>query len=304
MYQVATASGSDVTKLERELKEVFKVFLALETASYKSSPSVLGYQQIKSLCFGISANQVPLFGIPTITTQAPEVKMSMFWNPVTGTYQRSCPALSPVQKQPLKSGVKPLKVGVRVQPQIVIQRQPQNVANKPWQPDQSQPPNCQPLDRHKCRPPLADKSQPLHARKQPKNFAKCSSQLPNQPERKQYPTASQPQIVAKNQPPNVGDDRRQSVEQSPQPPNVQPPDALDPIPNKQPQSAAKSQVKQPPNVAQPPNTVQPQMPDLPPDPDPSKCKKVRMPIATGNTSYPQWGKATPSYLKIHQLKKK
>ena len=37
--------------------------------------------------------------------------MSMFWNPVTGSYQKSCPALSPVQKQPLNDSVKgqPLK---------------------------------------------------------------------------------------------------------------------------------------------------------------------------------------------------
>ena len=158
-------------------------------------------------------------------------------------------------------------------------------AKQPLDRRKSQPQNgvqCQPLDRRKRQPPAAE-------RNQPQNVTRSSRQLPLQPVKSQppnagvkpkpsnqSPAASQPQVAAKKQPQKVF--QSQVVQNRPQ---SQPPDA-------------------PPQGQ--PRIVQP--PDLPPDPDPSKCKKVRMPIATGNTSYPQWGKATPSYLKIHQLKKK
>ena len=197
--------------------------------------------------------------------------MSMFWNPVTGTYQRCCPALSPVKRQPL-----------------VLKSQPQ---------DGIQVAKRQPLKQPLVQPRSVARDQP---RKQPQDVAKNVDQPLNSGMKRQPPIAVQGQ--------------RQSADER-QPPKVvmQPP--------KRPQDAAKSSKSQPlngtqsqplkvvqpqvrpraqPHVAQPPNTVQPQMPDLPPDPDPSKCKKVRMPITTGYTSYPQWGKAAPS-LRIYKF---
>ena len=156
--------------------------------------------------------------------------MSMFWNPGTGTYQRCCPALSPVKSQPPKSGVKSqlLKVDVKRQP-LMLKKQPKQPESK--------------------QPPKSGVSSPI----QPRNVA--SEQLQLQSASKRHPLkVVQPQVRPRAQP----------------------------------------------HVAQPPNTVQPQMPDLPPDPDPSKCKKVRMPITTGYTSYPQWGKAAPS-LRIYKF---
>ena len=253
--------------------------------------------------------------------------MSMFWNPGTGTYQRCCPALSPVKSRPLKSGVKPNKQPRNGEPkQPLIQplnvardqprKQPQDVAKKVNQPlksgVQSQPPATSqpPKGGHdKFQPPFAAKSQPPDSRGHSQVVQPARMQPLNigvRPQRKPPKEGghvqNQPLVAEIISQFKVG--RKQPLKQPPdvaQPQKaIQPPDALDPVPNKQPQSAAKSQVKQPPNVAQPPNTVQPQMPDLPPDPDPSKCKKVRMPITTGYTSYPQWGKAAPS-LRIYKF---
>ena len=108
------------------------------------------------------------------TTQAPEVKMSMFWNPVTGTYQRCCPALSPVKRQPLvlksqpQDGIQvakrqPLKQPL-VQPRSVARdqprKQPQDVAKNVYQPLNSgmkrRPPNG---SQDKGRPPRASQCQ-------------------------------------------------------------------------------------------------------------------------------------------------
>ena len=119
-----------------------------------------------------------------------------------------------------------------------------------WPPDPiNQPPAASQFQIVAQRqPPLVDKSQPLHAEKQPRNVAKCSSQLPNQPEASQplnigikQPPADQSQPPAANcvqsQPPSVGDVLRQSVDQSPaanQPQNCQPLDRRKSQPLKQP----------------------------------------------------------------------
>ena len=57
------SSHSASQELSRKLVSHYQIVRrhnSLETASCKSSPSVLGYQQIKSLCVCISANHVPL----------------------------------------------------------------------------------------------------------------------------------------------------------------------------------------------------------------------------------------------------
>ena len=89
-----------------------------------------------------------------------------------------------------------------------------------WPPDPiNQPPAASQFQIVAQRqPPLVDKSQPLHAEKQPRNVAKCSSQLPNQPEASQplnigikQPPADQSQSPAANQPQNCQPlDRRKS----------------------------------------------------------------------------------------------
>ena len=156
--------------------------------------------------------------------------MSMFWNPVTGTYQRCCPALSPVKRQPLvlksqpQDGIQvakrqPLKQPLvqprsvardqpRKQPQDVaknvdqplnsgMKRQPPMLKRQPqWQQQfQSQPPK---YGNHKEQPPAA-KRQPQMLKRQPRN-AEC------QPDKCQplFADKDQPPVAERKQPPKGG----------------------------------------------------------------------------------------------------
>ena len=310
------------------------------------------------------ANQVPLFGILANTTQAPEVKMSMFWNPVTGTYQRCCPALSPVKRQPLvvknqpqivdkDQGQKQPPVADENKPPVGTQKQLLNDgghsqppvasqsrdAQQPRQPERKQPlivVQNQPHNGEKSQPLLL-KRQPLMLKRQPPKVGQCQDHQ-----------QTQPQIVAQRQP--LDRHKRQPPTDKSQPPSslIQPRSAARDQPRKQPQDVAKNVnqslkigvqrqppvaaqsqdngvQKQPLNVqplnvgmqcqshppaadpgrplktdvqvkSQPHNEERSQPPDLPPDPDldPSNKKQIKMRKATGNMSYPQLGKATPS----------
>ena len=167
--------------------------------------------------------------------------MSMFWNPVTGSYQRSCPALSPVQKQPLNDSVKgqPLKQPpddrVDQPPVVEPQERPQitarNVAVQP------QPPSSLIHPRNGARDRL---------RKQHQNVAKNVDQPQDGVLIESQPLSEG--IQSQMQPP-VASQRRDQSQRLPPKTGIQsqPPAAKKQPPKSQPQS---------------------QPPDLPPDPDP------------------------------------
>ena len=114
--------------------------------------------------------------------------MSMFWNPRTGTYQRCCPALSPVKRQPPKLGVsspiQPRNVArEQLQLQSASKRQPLKVVQPQVRP-QARPLNIQPHNDENWEPQSPDQD----GQKRPHNGE------PSQP-------PMQPRKVARVQPP-------------------------------------------------------------------------------------------------------
>ena len=165
-----------------------------------------------------------------------------------------------------------------------------------------------PLNGIQNQPPAAEQQpteQPHVAdKKQPQNVAKSSSQLPLQPERKQppddrvdQPPAVQPPMSKSKSLSKLSDSSkyRQSnlsdKGQSKLPTKNKPwPSARlsQKWPQSRPPDGQKQPLKQPPDDQKRPPK---QSPDLPPDPDPDPDKSA----TRGYTSYPQWGKATPSF---------
>ena len=129
--------------------------------------------------------------------------MSMFWNPVRGTYQRCCPALSPVKRQLL-----------------VLKSQPQ---------DGIQVAKRQPLKQPLVQPRSVARDQP---RKQPQDVAKNVDQPLNSGMKRQPPVGVEKQPPAgKRWPPNGSQDKGRPPRASQcqeQPPDLPP----DPDPSK------------------------------------------------------------------------
>ena len=181
--------------------------------------------------------------------------MSMFWNPVTGSYQRSCPALSPVQKQPLNDSVKgqPLK-----QP-------PDDQVDQP------------PVVEHQERPQITARNvavqpQPPSFKIQPRNVAR---DLPRKQHQNVAKNVDQPQdgVLIESQPLSEGIQSQNQPRTWPQcQPRTQP--------QSQPQNDLNVSLEhglkvRPPDILfqnQPP-AAEIQPPDLPPDPDPSKLQE-------------------------------
>ena len=229
---------------------------------------------------------------PTVQTSA--VKLPMFWNPVTGSYQRNCPALSPNQRQP-QDGIQvakrqPLKQSL-VRPQNVARVQPQSSQPKKQPPKAAQPLNTgiQSQDIQHPRPgdegqtPIANGKCPKQppAAKPPEVVQTCF-QPPKQPPavNGQYNRQSnlsdmgQSKLSAKPQPAARPPHKQPRNEPQKWPPN-QPPDGQK-WPPKQPPDGQKWPPKQPPDGQKRPPKQPPdgqkrppkQPPDLPPDPDP------------------------------------
>ena len=181
-----------------------------------------------------------------------QVTLAILWNHNTQSYQRSCPALDPVKRQP--------KIVVKSQPPNVgIQKQPLKIGIQ-IQPDQSQPPYIQSQDQ-----PPAAKKPGIQTREQPQNVVRSSSQLLLQPERKQ-PLSAEAQ--SQSQPLNSDEQSHPPVAKS----GHQPAPDLQPDPDPvviQQQSSSQLQCQHPAVQA----------PDLPPDPDPPQKNNSSVPRA-------------------------